>query len=122
MTPRAIRIWKDVHKWSSLICTLFLFVLCLSGLPLIFHEEIDQALGAKPAPDAVAASAPLLGLDRILDIARAQRPSEVITFAVPDDDDPMWHLFMARALNSPKLTAMVTIDGHTGRVLRVGVT
>ncbi|HVX74543.1 MAG TPA: PepSY-associated TM helix domain-containing protein [Bradyrhizobium sp.] len=120
MTPHAVRIWKSVHKWSSLVCTLFLFVLCLTGLPLIFHDEIDQALGAQATPDAVAATAPLLPLDRILEIARTKLPEDVITFAVPDDDEPVWHLFMARALNSPQLTAVVTVDGHSGRVLRVG--
>ncbi len=122
MTPRNVGIWKRVHKWTSLVCTLFLFMLCLTGLPLIFHEEIDEALGAKARPDPVAASTPLLSLDRILDIARAQRPADAITFAVPDDDDPLWYLFMASAINSPKLTAIVTIDGHTGRVLRTGET
>src|ERR1700754_2493574 len=111
MTPRAVRIWKDLHKWSSLVCTLFLFVLCLTGLPLIFHEEIDEALGAKAEPDAVAASAPLLSLDRVLEIGHAQRPGEAITFAVPDDDgDPLWYLFMAPAINSPEITAVVTVD------------
>jgi uncharacterized iron-regulated membrane protein len=120
MTSGTVRSWKAVHKWTSLGCTLFLFMLCLTGLPLIFHEEIDRALGATVAPDSVPAGAPLVSLDRILDIARAQRPGEVVTFAVPDDDEPMWHLFMSSALNSPKLTAVVTIDGHTGRVLRTG--
>ena len=85
-----------------------MLMLCITGLPLIFHEEIDEALGAKPEPDAVSASAPLLSLDRILEIARAQRPGEAITFAVPDDDgDPLWYLFVAPALNSPKVTAVV---------------
>jgi uncharacterized iron-regulated membrane protein len=120
MTPQAVRIWKRVHKWSSLVCTLFLFVLCLTGLLLIFHDEIDQALGAKATPDVVASTAPLLPLDRILEIAKAKRPDDVITFAVPDDDEPMWHLFMSTALNSPQITAVVTVDDHTGRVLRVG--
>ncbi|WP_407178758.1 PepSY-associated TM helix domain-containing protein [Bradyrhizobium sp. STM 3562] len=120
MTPRVVGIWKDVHKWTSLVCTLFLFMLCLTGLPLIFHEEIDQSLGVKAKPDAVAASTPLLSLDRILEIGRAWRPGEVITFAVPDDDEPMWHLFMAPELNARRPTAIVTIDGHTGRVLREG--
>jgi len=121
MTPQAVRIWKSVHKWSSLVCTLFLFVLCLTGLPLIFHDEIDQAIGAKAVPDAAASTAPLIPLDHILEIAKAARPGEVITFAVPDDDDePIWHIFMSTALNSPRITAVVTIDDHTGRVLRVG--
>src|SRR5262249_50390357 len=121
MTPRTVRTWKDIHKWSSLVCTLFLFMLCLTGLPLIFHEEIDEALGAKPQVDVVSASAPPLSLDRILEIAHAERPTEAITFAVPDDDgDPLWYLFMAKAINSPRVTTVVTVDGHTGRVLRVG--
>ena len=120
MTPRSIRVWKDVHKWTSLVCTLFLLMLCVTGLPLIFHEEIDRALGATTAPDSVAADTPMISLDRILEIGHAQRPNEAITFAVPDDDDPVWHLFFAPAVNSPKVTAVTSIDGRTGHILRVG--
>jgi uncharacterized iron-regulated membrane protein len=122
MTPRAVRIWKDVHKWTSLVCTLFLFILCLTGLPLIFHEEIDRALGTTATPDKVAADTPMLSLDRIVEIGHMQRPNEAITFAVPDDDDPVWHLFFAPAINSPRINAVMTIDGHTGHVLHVGAT
>ncbi|WZB75480.1 PepSY domain-containing protein [Achromobacter insuavis] len=39
--PRRLRIWRWLHTWSSLACTLFLLMLCLTGLPLIFHDEID---------------------------------------------------------------------------------
>jgi uncharacterized iron-regulated membrane protein len=120
MTPRAVRIWKDVHKWTSLVCTLFLFILCLTGLPLIFHEEIDRALGATAAPDSVAADTPMISLDRVIEIARNERPNEAITFAAPDDDDPVWQVGIAPAVNSPKINAVMTIDGHTGRILRVG--
>jgi uncharacterized iron-regulated membrane protein len=120
MTPRSVRVWKDLHKWTSLACTLFLFILCLTGLPLIFHEEIDRALGATAAPDHVAADAPMISLDRVIEIGHAQRPNEAITFAVPDDDDPVWFLFFASAINSPKINAVMTIDGRTGNVLRVG--
>jgi uncharacterized iron-regulated membrane protein len=120
MTPRSIRVWKEVHKWTSLVCTLFLLILCVTGLPLIFHDEIDRALGATAAPDSVAADAPMISLDRIVETGRAQRPDEAITFAVPDDEDPVWHLFFASAINSPKTAAVMTIDGRTGRILRVG--
>jgi len=41
MNARWIRIWVWLHKWSSLVCTLFLLFLCLTGLPLIFHDEIE---------------------------------------------------------------------------------
>ncbi|MBF48898.1 MAG: peptidase, partial [Alcanivorax sp.] len=65
MQKSTIRAWSAVHKWTSLICTAFMLMLCLTGLPLIFHDEIDAALddGAwQPAnPDG-----PLLSLDRML--------------------------------------------------------
>ena len=34
-----------MHKWSSLVSTLFLLLLCVTGLPLIFHDEIDAVMG-----------------------------------------------------------------------------
>src|SRR3990170_6944715 len=46
ITPgtRSLRRWGFVHKWTSLICTLFMLLLCITGLPLIFHHEIDDLL------------------------------------------------------------------------------
>ncbi|HAD63764.1 MAG TPA: peptidase, partial [Alcanivorax sp.] len=44
MQQSTIRAWSAVHKWTSLICTAFMLMLCLTGLPLIFHDEIDAAL------------------------------------------------------------------------------
>jgi hypothetical protein len=41
MKPATLRAWSKVHTWSSLICTLFLLILALTGLPLVFHDEID---------------------------------------------------------------------------------
>lgn len=40
----SIRRWAFVHRWASLIYTLFLFVICLSGLPLLFSDEISDWL------------------------------------------------------------------------------
>ena len=45
MRASTIRFWEWTHRWSSLVCTLFLFLLCLTGLPLIFHDEIDALSG-----------------------------------------------------------------------------
>ena len=44
MRTATVRTWCWLHKWTSLVCTLFLLMLCLTGLPLIFHDEIDAAL------------------------------------------------------------------------------
>ena len=40
ISPKAIRTWAWVHKWSSLVCTVFMLLLCLTGLPLIFHLSL----------------------------------------------------------------------------------
>ncbi|WP_245269972.1 PepSY domain-containing protein [Nitrobacter hamburgensis] len=50
MTQKTLRKWSCVHKWSSIVCTLFMLMLCITSLPLIFHDEIyallhDQAEG-----------------------------------------------------------------------------
>lgn len=37
--------WSWIHKWSSLVSTAFLLLLCITGLPLIFHEEIEHMPG-----------------------------------------------------------------------------
>ena len=49
LKARTVRIWSVVHTWSSLISTLFLLLLCITGLPLIFHH--DELLGYDPTPE-----------------------------------------------------------------------
>jgi hypothetical protein len=43
LPPYAAGAW--IHKWSSLVCTVFMLLLCLTGLPLIYHHEIGHLLG-----------------------------------------------------------------------------
>ncbi len=50
MTASTLRRWRRVHTWSSVLCTAFMFVLCATGLPLVFKDEIDQ--WHAPAPHA----------------------------------------------------------------------
>ncbi|MBS0219683.1 MAG: PepSY domain-containing protein [Proteobacteria bacterium] len=58
MSAKALRSWYGVHKWTSLVCTLFLLLLCLTGLPLIFKAEIDVWTGAIATADGAASSQP----------------------------------------------------------------
>ncbi len=44
MKTRTIRAWSWTHKWSSLVSTLFLLMLCVTGLPLVFTHEIEEVL------------------------------------------------------------------------------
>lgn len=82
MSPHAIRIWYILHKWSSIVATLFLLMLCVTGLPLIFHDEID-ALGSAEwelrVTDAPSATEGI-PLDRIVSDALASQPGDVPLF------------------------------------------
>ena len=89
MTRGSILGWYLVHKWTSLVCTAFLLMLCLTGLPLIFHDEIDAATGHVAALRGAASSSDTgLPLDRILATALKQRPGEVPLFMAFSNDDP----------------------------------
>lgn len=91
MTRRGIRFWFLLHKWSSLIPTAFLLMLCVTGLPLIFHDEIDAAMGADA--ESSLAGAPSaeggLPLDAIMAQALAERPGEVPLFMAFSQDSPL---------------------------------
>ena len=87
MKARSVRIWTAVHKWTSLVSTIFLLLLCLTGLPLIFHHEIDELLGYAVAPDSVLTEDKAT-VDRIAEAALAQHPGSVLQYIAWDRDDP----------------------------------
>ena len=113
-----LRTWAWVHKWSSLVCTLFLLILCVTGLPLIFHDEIESLLGETQAP-AMPADTPRASLDRVAAAARAYYPGQVIQFLSWDPDEP--HLVFAgmnRSLDAPPSTRKsLVLDDRTAKVL-----
>ena len=98
MSRRAIRAWSFVHKWSSIVCTAFLLMLCVTGLPLIFHHEIDaltEADDGRPKIDAAANTPEMLPLDALLERALASRPGEVPLFLSFDEDRPVVNITTA---------------------------
>ena len=100
MGKQTIKAWSWVHKWTSLLCTLFLLMLCLTGLPLIFHDEIDGALN----PDSWAPANPAaehLTLDEILDTALESRPGEVPIFMSFDIDRPVVNVTSGPSADAP---------------------
>jgi len=84
---RSVRIWTVVHKWTSLVSTVFLLLLCLTGLPLIFHHEIDELLGYAVPPDSVLAGEKAT-VDRIAEAALAHDSGKVLQYIAWDKDDP----------------------------------
>ncbi|MFT8520930.1 PepSY-associated TM helix domain-containing protein [Gluconobacter oxydans] len=97
MTTRSLRRWFVVHKWTSLICTLFLLVLCITGLPLLFSEQIwDTFVGDDDPPyETVPPGTPNASLDTIVAKARSLFPGQIITDVSPDDDEPAVLVSMA---------------------------
>lgn len=120
MTSRAVRTWYLVHKWSSLVCTAFLLMLCVTGLPLIFHDEIDALTEEAPrfGMPGVASSgtAPgLLPLDAMLAKALAARPGEVPTFMAFDNETPMMTITTAPRADAPPASMTIQLfDRSTG--------
>ena len=65
MQAATLRRWGWVHKWSSLVCTLFILMLCLTGLPLIFSHEIDHLTGNEIEAPAMPEGTPRAPVDQV---------------------------------------------------------
>jgi uncharacterized iron-regulated membrane protein len=86
MKSKTIRRWSFVHTWTSLICTVFLLMLALTGLPLIFHHEIDHLLGDAAELKQMPADTPQLNLQQLVQEAEKHRPGDVMQSVGFDDD------------------------------------
>lgn len=113
------RAWTWVHKWSSLVCTAFMLLLCLTGLPLIFHEEIEHLSGAveaAPMPEGT----PEASMDRIAQAARERRPDDVIRYMFwdPEEHPNLTYVSMASSVDAPlDENNAVVVDSRTAQVL-----
>ncbi len=117
-SPASIKNWYLVHKWTSLICTLFMLLLCLTGLPLIFHHEIDHALGYSVEPPAMPETGQRASLDAIVAAAQARRPDDAVQFVVRDPDEPdIWFVRLGETVDAPEASAFYTYDARTGDYL-----
>ena len=118
MNTRKIRTWAWVHKWSSLVCTVFMLLLCLTGLPLIFHHEIGHLLGTEVESPTMAADTPRASLDRVLEVAKAKHPDRVVQFAShSEDDDNLWFVTLTPTPDPTDDFKSVVVDARTAEVL-----
>jgi uncharacterized iron-regulated membrane protein len=117
MTARALRNWYLVHKWTSLIATIFLLLLCLTGLPLIFHEEIEHYFEPHPEVRPLTADSPRIDYDKVIASALAERPGEVVRFVGFDPEDPLGTVITAPTLVPPPLIGHAQpFDTRTGEL------
>lgn len=123
MSRAAIKAWVWVHKWSSLLCTTFLLMLCITGLPLIFHDEIDALTEDPPAfgMPGVGSSGTtpgLLPLDEMLARALANRPGEVPLYMAFDNDQPSMTITTGPRPDSPGSEMTIqSFDRSTGKLI-----
>lgn len=114
--------WFWVHKWSSLVCTAFLVLICVTGLPLIFSEEIGSWLDEGPPYANLGVGVPNASLDHFAELSHKMYPGEIITSIFIDDDEPKAVVSMApswRALNANrKVGHWIRFDSRTAQVLK----
>ncbi|WP_414902137.1 PepSY-associated TM helix domain-containing protein [Sphingomonas flavalba] len=74
-----------LHRWASLVVTLPFLILCLTGTVLIFHAEIDAAMGVVPAaPGLTGAERPLA---ESVDTVLAAYPDQKIIYLGIDAEE-----------------------------------
>jgi uncharacterized iron-regulated membrane protein len=118
MHIRTFRIWYLVHKWTSLICTVFLLLLCLTGLPLVFGHEIDHWFGNGVEAPAMPADAARVPVDRIVADALERRPGTAVRFVTADDEEPVWFVSLSSRESPRQGGALLTYDARSGELLR----
>ncbi|MDO6415488.1 PepSY-associated TM helix domain-containing protein [Sphingomonas sp. BIUV-7] len=113
LSQAATRGWYLVHKWTSLVCTLFLLMFCLTGLPLIFAHEIDEATRAPvlAAPPAGAR----LDLDKVATAAVAELPGWKMLYLTWDEDKPLLYVTVGPTYDaSPAQMKYQLFDARSG--------
>lgn len=121
MKSTTIRRWSFIHTWTSLICTLFLLMLAITGLPLVFHHEIEHLLGDEPQFRDMPADTPQLDLQQLVQAAQAHRPGEVVQYFGWDEDDPhgVFAITAATADTEPNLSHTFMLDNRTGEAMEM---
>ena len=113
----SLKRWAWVHRWSSLVCTLFLLLLCLTGLPLIFSEEIGHWLDDTPASSA-APGTPRASIDPMVARSLQQYPGQQVYSIVVEEAQPQVKVFMApsfdEARRNPRSIHVLHFDAFSG--------
>ncbi|SNS89060.1 PepSY-associated TM helix domain-containing protein [Pseudomonas segetis] len=119
MRSNTIKRWSQIHTWTSLICTLFLLMLALTGLPLTFHHELEHLLGEAPELRQMPVDTPRLSLQQLVDKAESSRPGEVIQYIGYDEDDSngVIAITAATAGTEPNSSHTFMLDARTGEAV-----
>lgn len=118
MGLKTIKTWSWLHKWSSLVCTAFLLILCITGAPLIFNEEINGLLGKEVEAPDLPGSAKSASMDAVIASAKALHPGLAVQFVFRDiDEDKTWSVSLGNTPTSEDNIKQVMVDARTAKVL-----
>lgn len=116
---RSLKGWAIVHKWTSIICTAFLLIFCVTGLPLIFKDELRELLSEDPPYAELPSETPLADVDAIVMKARQLRADHVVWYVFVDDDEPQIVVGMLPSPTaSPAQARRFKFDARTGVLIR----
>jgi uncharacterized iron-regulated membrane protein len=119
-TTSHLRRWYYIHKWTSLVCTAFLLLICLTGLPLVFHDEIDHWLQPHHYA-ALPKGTPTANFDRFVAASHRLYPNELIASIFIDDDEPQVYVWIvpsfAQMKADPDVMHFIRLDARTAEVL-----
>ncbi|HEX5155315.1 MAG TPA: PepSY-associated TM helix domain-containing protein [Parafilimonas sp.] len=114
-----IKRWHWVHKWTSLICTIFLLNLCITGLPLIFADEIDGWLNPEGPFEQLPVNTPMTSLDNLIQFSEHRYPKQLVQSLFIDDETPQIFVTMAPTLKADdNLSHSLIFDSRTGKLLK----
>ena len=121
MNAKTVRRWRYIHTYSSLICTAFLLLLCVTGLPLIFSEEIRYAVHVEDKhPRGSPISMPL-DLDAMIERGKQHYPGSIALSVHLDRDDARTTILFAPSFEAAwkdfTLVRWITFDFRNGAVL-----
>ena len=96
-----------------------MLLLCVTGLPLIFHEQIDDILHSQVKAAEVPPGTPPANLDDVMASVKAQKPDMVPHFLIWDRDDPNAMLVsVGKTIDAdPSKNIFVRVDAHTAAYL-----
>jgi uncharacterized iron-regulated membrane protein len=118
MSVKSLKTWAWLHKWTSLICTAFMLLLCLTGLPLIFSHEINHLIGKQIDPPDMPTKTGKANIDVVLKNAKTQYPNHVVQFVARDiDDDKTWTVTLGKTIESVDDLKFIMVDSRTAKVL-----
>jgi len=116
LSQTGIRRWYLVHKWTSVVCTAFLLMFCLTGLPLIFHHEIDELTRAPVLEERAEGSA---SLDAVAAHAVAKHPGWSNVFVSFDPEKPIIYAAVGPTPKADETNGKLYLyDARTGREVK----